>query len=143
MHRFLARLLPVALLLLVASGCGGDDPIDTPTTPTPTQSHVFQGILEKNGAVSHPFTVTGSSSMSAQLISLSPDSTLVIGLSLGTWNGSICQVVLANDATKQGDAVLGQTQIAGDFCVRVYDAAGKVVEPQAYAVEVVYVGPAI
>jgi hypothetical protein len=67
---------------------------------------------------------------------LSPDSTLAVGLALGTWNGSICQIVLANDQTRQGDVVVGATNQAGDFCVRIYDAAGTVVQAQAYLIHV-------
>ena len=36
MHRFFARLVPLAVLLLVVSGCGGDETVDTPTEPAPT-----------------------------------------------------------------------------------------------------------
>jgi hypothetical protein len=136
MHRLFARVLPVAALLLFVSACGSDSN-DTPTTPPPTDvTESFQGVLALNGAITHPFTVTGATQITAQLVSLSPDSTLTVGLALGTWNGSICQIVLANDVTKQGDVVVGATNSAGDFCVRIYDANATIAQAQAYLIQV-------
>ena len=137
MQRLFARFLPFAALLLVVSACGSDDSVDTPTTPPPTDvTEAFQGVLALNGAFTHSFTLTGASQITAQLVSLSPDSTLAVGLALGTWNGSICQIVLANDQTKQGDVVVGATNSPGDFCVRIYDASGTIVQAQAYLIHV-------
>jgi hypothetical protein len=137
MHRLFTRVLPIAALLLVVSACGGDNNGDLPTTPPPTDvTEAFQGVIALNGAVTHPFTVTNPSVITAQLVSLSPDSTLVVGLALGTWNGSICQIVRANDQTKQGDVVDGATNTPGDFCVRIYDANGTIAQAQAYLIHV-------
>jgi hypothetical protein len=137
MPRLFVRFLPIAALLLVVSACGGDDSNDTPTTPPPVDvTEPFQGVIALNGAFTHPFTVTNPGVITAQLVSLSPDPTLVVGLALGTWNGSICQIVRANDQTKQGDVVDGATNTAGQFCVRIYDANGTIVQAQAYLIHV-------
>jgi len=136
MHRKFARLLPLVALLFIATACGDDS--NTPITPDPIpdQQLTFQDVLALNGAVVHPFTVTGPSQMTAQLVSLTPNSEKIIGMSLGTWNGSICQIVLDNPATKQGDVVQGATQFVGasNFCLRVYDPNGSIDPAQAYAV---------
>ena len=138
MHRLCARFIPVAALLLVVSGCGGDG--DTPTTPEPIPDVVdsFSGVLTTSGAATHTFKVSRASQIVAQLVSLTPNSEKTISVSLGTWNGSICQIVLANDATKQGDIVPGATQAAGDFCLRVLDPNGSVTEAQFYVVLVTH-----
>ena len=137
MHRLFPRVLPIAALLLVVSACGGDDSTDIPTAPPPTDvTEAFQGVLALNGAFTHSFTVASSSVITAQLVSLSPDPTLTVGLALGTWNGSICQIVRVNDQTKQGDVVDGATNSPGDFCVRIYDASGTIVQAQAYLIHV-------
>jgi hypothetical protein len=138
MYRLFARFVPVLVLMVAATACGNGDNNSTPTTPdqTPTITEPFEGVLGLNGAFTHPFTVAGATTITAQLISLSPDSTLTVGLALGTWNGSICQIVLSNDTTKQGDVVQGATQSAGNFCVRIYDASGILTQAQAYFIEV-------
>ena len=131
MHRSIPRLAPLAALLLFVSGCSGSGNLDSGTTPAPTSTttkiETFTGVLTRNGAASFPFTVTGVGTVSAQLTSLTPDATVPVGLMLGTWNGSICQMVLPNDAAIQGSVVIGQSVTAGNFCTRIYDAAGTVV----------------
>ena len=138
MHRFFSRLIPVVALLV--TGCG-DNPVGTTVAPESapvTVTDTYAGILTKNGAFTHPFTVTGIGGISAQLVSLAPDSIVPIGMGIGTWNGSSCQVVLANDASIQGSVVIGTASTPGNFCVRIYDAAGTVSKPQTYTVEVTH-----
>ena len=108
MHRFFSRLVPLVALSLVASGCGS----------------------------SSDNTVTATGNITAQLVTLSPDSTKPVGLALGTWNGSICQITLPNDNSVQGSVTVGTASAVGDFCVRIYDAAGTVDQPQTYTIEV-------
>ena len=73
MHRFFARLVPLAVLVLVMSGCGEGE---TPTEPEPpaTVLETFPatepGTLTLNGAFSFPFTVTVGGSMEAVLTQL-------------------------------------------------------------------------
>jgi hypothetical protein len=138
MFRLTARLLPITALLLVVSACGDDDPTIITPEPIPDIQEPFQGVIGLNGAITHPFTVTRSGAMTAQLVSLSPDSTLTVGLSIGTWNGSICQTVLHNDLAKQGDVVAGATSSPGEFCARIYDARGILVQAQAYLIYVIH-----
>jgi hypothetical protein len=145
MRRLSSRAALLVALLVAVNGCGGDDnggPTDPP--PASTVSEVFSGTLTLNGARTHTFTVTATGSIVAQLTDLkmqnpaNTDPVIPVGVSLGTWNGSICQIVLDNPATKQGDIVPGQTTATGDFCVRVYDPLGTIVQPQAYTIEVTY-----
>jgi hypothetical protein len=145
MHRFFSCQVPVAVLLLAMIGCGGSD--NTPMEPAPPTEIVETfpseglGTLTPNGAFSYPFTVKVAGSIVAQLIDLKPadesfpqESAVPVGLALGTWNGSICQIVRANDVTKQGDVVNANSSSAGDFCVRIYDAQGTLPRPQAYRI---------
>ena len=142
MYRLFVRLMPLAVLLLVLSGCGGDDESDTPTDPGPAQkTDSFSGTLTLNGAASYPFSVTAVGSMIATLVDLKradfPDQLgNPVGLALGTWNGSICQIVLANDATRQGEVVVANSTAVGEFCVRIYDASGTLPAPQTYVIVV-------
>jgi hypothetical protein len=129
-----------ALLLLapLAAACGGDDVTDTPTAPTPVAvTEQFPGDLNPNGGRTHPFIVQQAGSVSARLSALGPDDTLTIGLSLGTWNGQVCQIILANDAAPLNATVTGTAQQTGQFCVRVYDV-GKLTDAITYTIDVTH-----
>ena len=136
MHRLIYRLVPIVAASLIMISCGNSDDDSTVAPPPPTITETFSGTLTLNGAAAYSFTVTGSGSMEAQLTTLMPDSTKPVGLALGTWNGSICQTVLAHDNATQGSVVDGSTTTTGSFCVRIYDASGTVVDPQMYVINV-------
>ena len=129
------RILAVAMVL-GAAGCGSDTPT-TPTTPTTpvTVTDTFAGTLSPNGAATYTFTTGLSGQVTATLATLSPNSTLVVGLSLGTWNGNACQIVLSKDTATQFSFIIGQASQANTFCVRIYDV-GNVVDPATYEIQV-------
>jgi hypothetical protein len=134
----MSRVTFLAMVLAVgAAACGSD----LPTTPTPTPpvtvTDTFAGTLNRNGAASYSFTTASSGSVTAALTTLAPDSTLIVGLSLGTWNGFACQIVLANDKATQTSTVVGTASAAGSLCVRVYDV-GNVGDPTTYEIQVTH-----
>jgi hypothetical protein len=129
-----------ALLLLapLAAACGGDDVTDTPTTPTPVAvTEQFPGDLNPNGGRTHPFVVQQAGTVSARLSALAPDDTLTVGLSIGTWNGQVCQIILRNDAALLNTTVTGTAQQTGQFCVSVYDV-GKLTESITYQIDITH-----
>ena len=139
MHRLIARLVPIvaaSLALLIMGGCRNSSDESVVAPPPPTLTDTFSGTLTLNGATTFSFTVTGAGNITAQLTTLSPDSTKPVGVSLGTWNGSICQIILRNDNSVQGSQVVGTASTNGSFCVSIYDAAGTVAAPQTYAIDV-------
>lgn len=137
MSRSPVRFL-VGVGLMAAVGCGNNNPVTTPTTPTPTTlTETFSGTIGVNGAATHSFVVQTSGSVTAGLASLTPSSDVTLGLGLGTWNGAICQVVLANDKAQQGSVILGTASSLGNLCVRIYDTGG-LVEPVSYEIQVVH-----
>jgi hypothetical protein len=130
-----ATFLAAIVLAVSAAACGDDTPATpTPTTPL-TVTDTFAGTLNPNGAASYSFTTAASGNVTATLATLGPDSTLIVGLSLGTWNGTSCQIVLANDKATQASVIVGAASGAGNLCVRVYDV-GNVVSPATYEVQV-------
>jgi hypothetical protein len=138
MLRPMTRLLASALVLAATAACGDDDP--TPTTPTPpptTTTEQFNGTLTVNGAATHTFSATRGGQIRLILTAVAPDSSAVIGLSLGTWNavGNTCAVVLSNDAAVQDAVVIGTAGQAGSFCARVYDV-GRLSAPADYTLSV-------
>lgn len=131
--------LPLACLL-GAAGCGSND-TTTPTTPTPTTfTEVFSGTVNQNGAASHAFQSQGSGTVTATLTSVAPDATQVMGVSLGTWTGTSCQVVIANDKATANTPVGGAVGSAGGLCARVYDV-GTVSKDSPVTYELTVVHP--
>ena len=132
------RTLTVVLLALALSACGEDD--ETPTSPTaPTMfTATFTGTLTRNGAQTHTFSSQASGTVTATLTSLAPDSSVRVGLALGTWNGAVCQVVLPNDSAAVSTVVTGGVSALGSLCVRIFDAAGTLPQPTVYEIVVMH-----
>jgi hypothetical protein len=132
----LRTTLVLTLLLTAgfAAGCGDDDTPTAPTDPPVAVTEPFSGTLTLNGAATHTFIVQRAGTATATLSALSPDSAAVISLSLGTWNGQSCQIILANDAATTNSSVVGNAS-AGNFCIRVLDV-GRLTAPTDYTVTV-------
>jgi hypothetical protein len=132
----LRTTLVLTLLLTAgfAAACGDDDTPTAPTDPPVAVTEPFSGTLTLNGAATHSFIVQRAGTATATLTALSPDSAAVISLSLGTWNGQSCQIILANDAATTNSSVVGNAS-AGNFCIRVLDV-GRLTAPTDYTVTV-------
>src|SRR5688500_9295350 len=103
---FNGRILGVLLLALTAAAC--DDEVTTPpTTPTPAVTETSSGAAAQNGAVTHSSSASGGGAGTATLKTIGPDNTLVVTLALGTWTGTACSVVLANDVASGGAVLTG------------------------------------
>lgn len=140
MRRPIHSTLLVAAIALSVWGCGDDGKTASPTTPTATPTtatETFEGDLNPNGARTFPFTAQAAGLVAATLTTVSPDASLTIGMSLGTWNGSACQIVLANDNAIQGTVVTGSASSSGSLCVRVYDV-GRLTQAITFVVTVVH-----
>jgi hypothetical protein len=127
----------LALVALGAAGCDEDTTPTTPTTPTPPVTESFSGTLNRNGAVTFSFSVAATGQVTATLAELG-SSAVPVGVSLGNWNGTTCQIVLANDNAVQGTFVTGTMTATGDLCTRIYDASGNLELPVTFRVEVVH-----
>jgi len=133
MRRWFKRLLLVPLIGLAAA-CGSNNSSSV-TTPTPLPTvltETFSGTLGKNSAFTHPFTVTDSGTVAVFLVSSAdpahPDNNgIPLGVSLGTWNGTSCAIVIAKDNVLPNNidptqaTITGSATAAGNLCVRVYD----------------------
>lgn len=138
MRSFLRVFPLLALAALGVAGC--DDETPPPTTPTPpaTVTESFSGTLNRNGAATFAFTVGATGQVTATLTTLTAAEGTRVGLSLGNWNGTTCQVVLANDSAVQGTLVTGTMSSAGSLCVRLYDAAGGLEGTATFKVDVTH-----
>ena len=146
MRRLLWRALLVTAVTAAAPACDDNNNRLNPTTPTTPPTLVqetFRGTLLKNAAYTHPFAVNDAGEVSVFLLqSLDPaqpdNNAIPIGVSLGTWNGLSCAIVIAKDeitpaspdSPSQG-VLIGRATSAGNLCVRVYDV-GKVAASANY-----------
>jgi hypothetical protein len=138
MHRLFRRELLICVALLTAA-CSDNQ---TPVTPTPilpaTITDTFVGTVGPTQlAHTHTFAVASGGTVTATLVTLTPDSTLVVGLAIGTWNGTTCQQVLANDQATQGSTVTGTLSAAGNLCVRIY-AVGDIPNVETYQINALH-----
>jgi hypothetical protein len=128
----MSRLVQRALLLIPVLGalaCGSNSTTASGTTPSALPNvltETFSGTLNRNSAYTHPFSVTDSGTVSVFLITSAdprnPDNDAIpLGVSLGTWNGVSCAIVIAHDNVSPGSSITGQATAAGNLCVRVYD----------------------
>jgi hypothetical protein len=136
--RHFATFLMLSLAAVPPTGCGSnDDPTDIPTQPTPVAiTETFSGTLTVNGLKAHSYTVDRAGTMSAQLKTIS-DSTAAVALSLGTWNGVACQIIIANPAAVLNTTVTGTAQSTGQFCVLLQDA-GRLTAAVDYTIDVTH-----
>jgi len=133
-----ALWVPALLLIaLTASACSDNSTPSGPTAPTPTAvTETFDGTLTVNGAVTQPFAVGTAGTVVVRLAALEP-ADAVIGVSIGTWNGVACQIVIANDNATSGASATGNATATGNYCVRVYDV-GKLTQSVGYQVTVTH-----
>ncbi len=103
----------------------------------PVITETFQGTLNINGAITHPFVVGTPGGVTATLVTVSPNVDVPVGMSIGTWNQTTqsCQIVIANDLALPGRVLVGTAQTSGAFCVRMYDV-GRLTESSDYEVSV-------
>jgi hypothetical protein len=139
MHRVLRCVLVFAVLM--TAGCSNDSTTTSASSTTPTTfTETFTGTLGPGaGATSHVYTfsVANPGTVTATLVSVTPDTTVVIGLSLGTWNGTTCTDVIADDQTTQGVTVTSSLAAAANLCVRAY-LVGPLPNLETYQINAVH-----
>ena len=134
MRRPIRRTLLLAALAALAAACGSNNST-LPTVPTPVPTvltETFSGTLTRNAAYTHPFVVGDQGDVSVYLLSSADpanpaNDAIPLGVSIGTWNGTSCAIVIAKDNVLPNNAdptqavVTGRATAAGNLCVRVYD----------------------
>jgi len=136
MRHFATLFIPL-LIATTFVGCGSNDTPEAPTQPTPVAITVsFNDSLNVNGARIHPFTVERPGTVSAQVKALS-DQAATLGVSLGTFNGSACAIIIAKTDAVLNTTVTGTAQSSGQFCVWVNDV-GKLTAGIDYTIDVTH-----
>ena len=125
---------------LAVSACNSNNPFLTQpsdtSTPAVQTTDVFDGSVTVNGGTTNPFIVSRAGTVTAVVSALEP-SDATVGFLIGTWNSTTnsCQLVIVNDAAVAGNTLIGTASVAGNFCVRVFDA-GKMTSPVNFQVSV-------
>jgi hypothetical protein len=137
-RRVVQGVLAVMMAALAAAACD-----KTPTEPDPGPLPIqvtekFSGTLTKNGAVIFPFPVEQIGTVTATISALLPDPPPLVGLSVGMWSGTTCQVVLDSAQASRGSMVSGDVNAAGMLCARIYDSAGTLTEPATFELTVTH-----
>jgi hypothetical protein len=135
-------VVPLALVFaLAAAACGGgSSSTGTTTTPSvPVKTDTFNGTVTIHGSDSHTFSVSQTGEVDVTLTAAGPPSTIVMGLGVGTSDGSTCTLLAgASTNTQAGSAaqLMGKVS-AGTLCVQVSDV-GNQTETVTYAVTVAH-----
>jgi hypothetical protein len=136
-RRLLSLGLCVSLVALGTVACGGSDLTDLETSPSQTITESFTGTLNPNGGTTHAFIATGKGAVVATLTAVGGDNTAVVGLALGNWTGSACNLSAANDNAIATIPLAATVTAAGQLCARVYDTKG-LAEATAYTLQVIH-----
>jgi hypothetical protein len=138
MHRSVRFALLSAALLVATVACGSSSSTPTtPTTPVNPVTETFPGSIGPNGAATFPFTISRAGTVTATLTTVGPDSTTLIGFSIGTWSGTTCSVGtgLFQDKAVQGSTIVANVSAPGTLCLRVYDG-GTITDTTTFSVDV-------
>ena len=132
-------LFAIALLGTSAACNNNSNPTIPTPTPTPPVTQTFTGSINTNGAMTFPFDVATGGFVTATLTSIGPDSTTLIGMSIGTYNAGVCTVMgLHNDTAAQGATILAQVSAPGTLCLRVSDSGGTLTGLTNFSVDVAH-----
>jgi len=122
--------------------CGNDNTPSTPTTPLLPSSEVFTGTLGAQGSSFYSFTVATSGNVSITLASLVPKApgpavNTVMGLGVGTPDGTTCAVTNSVTTAPGLTAQLVNSLTPATYCAKIYDL-GQLTGPVDFAVRIVH-----
>jgi len=130
------------VLGLLTAACGGNNNPSTPTTPALPSSEVFTGTLAAQGSSFYSFTVAASGNVSITLASLVPKApgpavNTVMGLGVGTPDGTTCAVTNSVTTAPGLTAQLVNSLTPATYCAKIYDL-GQLTGPVDFAVRIVH-----
>jgi len=131
MKRLNAGVLALSAITVLGTGCSNNQ---TPTSPTAATTasgtEVFASFITAGGTASHTFTVAQAGTISLTLTSLTPASTVGLGVGVTGGTGLTCSLSRSVDASPTSDATpqLAEAVDAGTYCVQVFDP-GTVTAP--------------
>jgi hypothetical protein len=132
-RRLVSRLL-IAPLLVGPIACGN------PAAPTLT-TDTFNGTLSPpvNGqysSASFQFKMK-SGAVTVSVTSITPLSTITVGIALGIVQGQTCSGFEVNSAARAGFVAIADTLPSGTYCVAIYDV-GNITQDVTFGLAVEY-----
>ena len=81
-------------------------------------------------------------SVTVTLINLQPNTSQIVGMSLGVWTGAQCSTSpqtggAANDQATAGSTITLNATAAGNLCARLYDV-GFITQPVFYTLQITH-----
>ena len=139
--RYVAKVgfLLLVMPLLLSGACDNGDSPTIPTPPNPI-TDTFTGTVNLNGSVVHPFIATAAGSVTATITAVDPSTSPSFGFGMGTWDGSVCTVIMLNNLATTSAALTGTVVAPSSLCIRLFDSQGNVPTdaPINYTVQVVH-----
>jgi hypothetical protein len=147
MLRMLVRTtVPLLLVAALTTSACSDNTLSqlasaSQTNPNPS-TDTFTGTLSQNGAFTHIFTILTLGAVTVTIVNLSPNTSQIVGLSLGVWNGTACSTSpqtggSSSDIATTGTSITLNATAAGNLCARLYDV-GFVTTPVIYTMQITH-----
>jgi len=124
----------VAIALAFTGACGGSSTTTTTSPTAPTTTDTFAGSLAAGGVDLHSFTVAQAGTLTVTLATVSPQSTITVGLGVGQPSGTTCTLFSDTETARMGSVVQGTIDV-GSYCVEIYDL-GNVQGSDTYTITV-------
>ena len=102
---------------LLLGGCAGTDN-STVTGPTTTQT--FTGAIPASGDAQYSVAVASNGEMDVTLSSLTPQTTITVGLGIGVPSAGSCSLITGVENAKVGTTLPAEVA-PGTYCVLLYD----------------------
>lgn len=117
-----ASVVGILGVVLSTWACG-ESPTAASTETFVQRTESYAGILNPGESMAFHFTVTNPGSLDVFISSLSPVSTLTMGLQMGSWEATAesCPQQIFTDAARVNLVLSGNPQRPGEYCVAIYD----------------------
>lgn len=122
---------------LAASACGSGAPLSPSDLALLTVTETFSGTLAIGATAVHPFVGRAAGSIVLTLSAVGPGSATVLGLGMGSWNGTTCAVQVSTTEAVVGTAYQATISGAGNYCASLTDV-GRLTEDATYALQVTH-----
>lgn len=120
----IAGVLGAVALALSALACNDSPTTPDDNTPPATQkTESYSGSLDPGEARAFHFGVESPGAINVSITSLSPVSSLTLGLRIGAWEAATesCPQQVFSDAARLNLVLTGDPQGPGEYCVAIYD----------------------